>query len=414
MSSSELTAFDRSEDRAPLSGCTIVDLSRVLSGPFATQQLFDLGATVIKIEHPQGDDTRGFGPPFIQGESTYFMSINRGKKSVAIDLKHEKGRNLVLDLVRGADVLIENFKPKTAERLGFGKDALQKLHPKLITCSISGYGEWGLEEFVGRGGYDAIIQATSGIMSLTGPENGSSFRVGVAISDLIAGLYAVQGILAALYAQKIDGLGRHVEISMQEAMCALLTYQAGIYFATAKAPPKMGNAHPSICPYETIDAADGPIMLAVGNDAQFGKLARAISMPELAEDARFSTNRERVQHRDELLALLRPAIAKKTMNEWDRLLANEGIPGGPVLDLAQAIEHPQLLARKAILEHEHPKAGAIKSIGSPVRMSHHPRDASVAPPPLLGEHTREVLKDRLSLTDEAVDELVALGVVCEP
>ena len=257
----------------PLRNVKILDLSRVLSGPFATQQLVDLGANVIKLEHPaNGDDTRRFGPPFIQGESTYFMSINRGKKSIAIDLKRPEGQALALRLAAKCDVVIENFRPGTAERLGLGVEALRRVNPKLITCSISGYGAEGDPSYAGRPGYDAIIQGASGIMALTGATDGPATKVGVAISDMVAGLYAAQGILAALFKRtsgESTAEAQHIEISMQDAMASFLTYQAGTYFATQKNPARMGDAHSSICPYETLPTADGPFVFAVGNDAQF-------------------------------------------------------------------------------------------------------------------------------------------------
>ncbi|MCC7380653.1 MAG: CoA transferase [Deltaproteobacteria bacterium] len=389
----------------PLASIKVLDLSRVLSGPFATQQLVDLGATVIKVEHPEsGDDTRGFGPPFIGGESTYFMSVNRGKKSVAIDLKHPDGARLVRDLTRRADVVIENFRPGAAERLGLGMEALRRESPRLVTCSISGYGADGTPEFAGRAGYDAVIQAGSGLMSVTGAVDGPPSRVGLAIADLVSGLFAAQGILAALLARAETGEGRHVDVSMQEAMATLLTYQAAIYFATGVSPQRMGDAHPSICPYESFQTKDGLFMLAVGNDAQFVRFAERIGRPELATDPRFSTNRARVEHRPALLAEIAPKLAERTGAEWERWLAAEGIPGGPVLSIAQALEHPQLHARGAILTHAHPTAGAIRSVASPIHLAGDPR-AQLTPPPRLGEHTREILAGELGLSLEAITDL---------
>lgn len=392
--------------RPPLASIKVLDLSRVLSGPFATQQLVDLGATVIKVEHPEsGDDTRGFGPPFIGGESTYFMSVNRGKKSVAIDLKHPEGARLVRDLARRADVVIENFRPGAAERLGLGMEALRRESPRLVTCSISGYGADGVPEFAGRAGYDAVIQAGSGLMSVTGAVDGPPSRVGIAIADLVSGLFAAQGILAALLARAETGEGRHVDVSMQEAMATLLTYQAAIYFATGVSPKRMGDAHPSICPYESFETKDGLFMLAVGNDAQFVRFAERIGRPELATDPRFSTNRARVEHRLALLAEIAPKLAERTGAEWERVLAAEGIPGGPVLSIAQALEHPQLHARGAILTHEHPTAGTIRSVAAPIHLAGDPR-AQLTPPPRLGEHTREVLAGELGLSLQAITDLV--------
>jgi len=395
----------------PLDGLTVLDLSRVLSGPFAVQQLVDLGAHAWKIEEPKkGDDTRGFGPPFIAGESTYFMSINRGKESLAIDLKDPQGKDLIRQLAAKADVVIENFRPGTSERLGLGLASLRAANPRLVTCAISGYGATGHPDFAGRPGYDAIIQAASGLMSLTGAVDGPPSRFGVAIADITAGLFAAQGILAALLARSTSGIGSHIEVSMQDAMASLLTYQAGIYFASGRSPPRMGDAHPSICPYESLKTKDGLYMLAVGNDGQFAKLCELLGKPELPADPRFTTNRARVQNRLALLEHLVPAFAARTSSEWDRVLAEAGVPGGPVLSVAEAIEHPQVAARQTILEHQHPTAGAIKTIATPVRFDGAAPEA-IAAPPRLGEHTRKVLSKELGLSDADLDALAARGVI---
>lgn len=399
---------------APLRGIQVLDLTRVLSGPFATQQLIDLGAEVIKIEHPVGgDDTRRFGPPFVHGESTYFLSINRGKQSVAVDLKEERGRELVLALAQRVDVVIENFRPGTSERLGLGHETLRKLKPSLITCAISGYGSDGDPDYAGLPGYDAIIQAASGLMALTGSPADEPTKVGIAIADMVAGMFAAQGILAALFERQKSGQGHHVEISMLEAMTALLTYQAGIYFATSQNPARMGNAHPSICPYETIETKDGLYALAVGNDAQFDRLVHLMSLPWLKDDERFRSNRARVENRGALMAVLTPKFRERTRDEWDRVFREAGIPGGPVLEVAQALEHPQLHARGAILTHHHPIAGLVRSVASPVRLDGAP-PLSVAAPPRIGEHTRPVLKRLLGLNDAAIEDLLAAKVIAEP
>lgn len=395
----------------PLAGVVVVDLSKVLSGPFASQQLVDLGAEVWKIEHPRsGDDTRSFGPPFQGGESSYFLSVNRGKKSVAIDLKAPEGRALVLRMIDRADVALENFRPGAAERLGLGPEALHARKPSLVTLALRGYGSDGDPAYTGRGGYDAVIQAASGLMSLTGAVDGPPSRVGVAIADLLVGLYGVQGLLAALFRRERTGQGSHVEVSMQDAMGAILTYQAGSYFATGQNPPRLGDAHPSICPYESVDCADGRLMLAVGTDAQFERLAAVLGRPELAQDPRYRTNPDRVRNRDAVLAVLRPAFGADTVRGWEARLAAVGVPAGPILSVQEALEHPNLRARGSILEHTHPTAGRVRTIGSPVRL-----DGSlhreIAAPPRLGEHTREVLEGRLGLAAAEVNALEARGVV---
>jgi crotonobetainyl-CoA:carnitine CoA-transferase CaiB-like acyl-CoA transferase len=398
----------------PLRDIKILDFSRVLSGPFATQQLVDLGASVIKLEHPvHGDDTRKFGPPFIEGESTYFMSINRGKKSVAIDLKTEKGRDLALQLAAKCDVVVENFRPGTAKRLGLGPDQIRIVNPNVITCSISGYGGRGDPDYSTRPGYDAIIQAASGIMSLTGTVEGPASKVGVAISDMVAGLYAAQGILAALLKRATDKdkpEPQHIEISMQDAIVSFLSYQAGAYFATNKSPARMGDAHSSICPYETLPCADGPFVFAVGNDAQFERFTKLLQMPDLAQDERFQTNAARVQNRHELLERIGPELKKKTCKTWDKLLVEHNIPGGPVLDVAQALEHPQIHARGSILIHDHPSCGPMKTVASPVCINND-RRTQIPAPPLLGQHSKTVLIDELGLSEEAFEALVKNKII---
>ncbi|MEE2902846.1 MAG: CaiB/BaiF CoA-transferase family protein [Myxococcota bacterium] len=399
-----------------LENVTVLDLSRVLSGPFATQQLVDLGAKIIKVENPkQGDDTRRFGPPFIEGESTYFMSVNRGKKSLAVDLKSSEGRAIVLNLAKHCDVVIENFRPGTAQRLGLGPEDFHQANPQIITCSISGYGSGGDPAFEGRAGYDAIIQGASGVMSLTGRQDGPATKVGVAVSDMVAGLYATQGILAALYKRAIEGNSSepsHIEISMQDAMLSFLTYQAGSYFATGENPRKMGDAHPSICPYETLETKDGPFIFAVGNDKQFETFCRLLDLPDLYLDPRFSTNAARVQHREELLELIHPKIRNKTMSEWELTLSENGIPGGPVLTIRQALEHPQVIAQKTVIEHNHKRCGQVRSIGTPVKHNGI-RKEQIPAPPLLGEHSSQVLKEYLDLDNETIRKLIDQGVIRE-
>lgn len=395
----------------PLQNVVVLDFTRVLSGPFATQQLVDLGARVLKLEKPRGgDDTRAFGPPFLNGESSYFMSVNRGKESVALDLKRPEGVALARRLVARADVVVENFRPGTLTRLGLDLGELRAEHPKLITCAISGYGSAGDERFSARGGYDAVIQAISGLMSLTGEPDGGPTKVGVALADMVAGLYAAQAILTALYHRERTGEGHHLDISMQDALLSLLTYQAGIHFATGREPKRMGNAHPSICPYETLAAKDGPFALAVGNDDQFRRFAALVGHPEWCDDERFATNSSRVAHREALMEVLAPAFAIKTRDEWQTLLDKAGIPGGPVLGLAEALSHPQVQARGTVLEHEHPTAGPVRTIASPVRFEGPTTPLRSGPPPRLGEHTDAILAE-LGVSAKELDALRSAGVV---
>lgn len=386
---------------------TVLDLSKVLAGPYATQQLADLGAQVWKIERPgTGDDTRAFGPPFVGGESTYFLSVNRGKRSLALNMKAKAGVEVLRRLAARADVVIENLRPGALDRI-LPLSELRERHPALITCSISGWGTAGLAEFDRRPGYDAITQAASGVMSITGPGGGS--RVGVAIADLLAGLHAAQGILAALYRRERSGKGGHVEVSMQESMLSALTYQAGVALNTDGTPRAMGNAHPSICPYETVQTQDGPFMLACGNDGQFARLCDLLELPELPQDPRFRTNPDRVTHRPELIPILEGRFREHPAAHWDAELDRIGVPGGPVLDLKQAVSHPQLKARGAVLQHEHPTAGLIRTLASGARL-----DGQVSgrtePPPRLGEHGRDILL-QAGLDPAEIDHLVQSGVV---
>ncbi|MDB4964501.1 MAG: Formyl-CoA transferase [Myxococcales bacterium] len=395
----------------PLDDLTVLDLSRILSGPYCSMYLADFGARVIKLEHPTGgDDTRGFGPPFVAGESTYFMSINRNKESVAIDFKHARGGELVRALAARADILLENFRPGALERLGLDYASLRTANPRLIYCSISGFGHTGEPDWVRRPGYDLAIQGMGGLASLTGPADGPPHKVGTSIADMIAGLYALSGILVALHARARTGRGQHVDVSMLDGQISLLTYHAGIHFATGGVPARRGNQHPSISPYETYRAKDGFVNIAVGNDAQWRALCRAAGEPlqALAEDPRFATNAARVGRREELAAILEPLVATRSVDDWIALCDGAGIPSGPILDVAQALAHPQVRARGMVVPLEHPSAGPIRVTGVPVRLSETP-GAVRTPPPRLGEHTRAVLAEVLGLDGASVDALVEEG-----
>jgi len=395
----------------PLDDLTVLDLSRILSGPYCAMSLADFGARVIKLEHPDGgDDTRGFGPPFVGGESTYFMSINRNKESVAIDFKHARGGELLRALAARADILLENFRPGALSRLGLDYDSLRALNPRLIYVSISGFGHSGDPDWVRRPGYDLAIQGMGGLASLTGPADGPPYKVGTSIADIIAGLYAFSGILVALHARARTGRGQHVDVSMLDGQISLLTYHAGIHFATGAVPARRGNQHPSISPYETYRAQDGFVNIAVGNDAQWRALCRAAGAPlaALADDPRFATNAARVEHRAALAAILEPAIAARSVDDWIALCDGAGIPCGPILDVAQALAHPQVRARGMVVPLQHPSAGDIRVTGVPIRLSDTP-GAVRTPPPRLGEHTRAVLAEVLGLDGAAVDALVGEG-----
>jgi crotonobetainyl-CoA:carnitine CoA-transferase CaiB-like acyl-CoA transferase len=393
----------------PLHGITVLDLSRVLSGPYCSMQLADMGARVIKIERPgAGDDTRAWGPPFIKGESAYFLSINRNKESVTLNFKHPEGRRLLDELIARADILIENFRPGTLEEMGLGYEHLHKKHPRLIYTSISGFGHTGpLRE---RAGYDAVLQGEAGIMSLTGPSDGGSYKVGIAIADLSAGLFAAQGTLLALYARERSGQGQHVDVAMLDSVAALLTYQAGIYFAEGAPPRRVGNAHPTVAPYETFQAKDGEVVLAAGNDDLWRKFCRVAGLDEYAADPRFATNRERVRNYDLLRPIVASAFLSRTRDEWLSLLNDAGVPAGPVRNLHEVLTDEQLIARDMIHTLPHATAGPVQVLGIPVKLSE--TGGSIRrPPPALGEHTEAILTSELGLSPARVAELRTAGVL---
>jgi crotonobetainyl-CoA:carnitine CoA-transferase CaiB-like acyl-CoA transferase len=393
----------------PLDGITVLDLSRVLSGPYCTMQLADMGARVIKIERPGlGDDTRAWGPPFVNGESAYFLSINRNKESLTLNFKHPEGRRLLDELIARADILVENFRPGTLDELGLGYETLRAKHPRLIYTSISGFGHSGpLRE---RAGYDAVLQGEAGIMSLTGPPDACGYKVGVAIADLAAGLFAAQGTLLALYARERTGRGQHVDIAMLDSVAALLTYQAGIYFVTGAPPERHGNAHPTVAPYETFQVADGEVVLAAGNDELWRRFCRVAGLDTYAGDPRFATNRDRVRNYGVLRPIVADAFLKRTRAEWLEVLNDAGIPAGPVRNLQEVLTDEQLLAREMVHVLQHSSAGPVQVLGVPVKLSATPGAVRRAPP-ALGEHTEEILTGDLGLAALQITEMRAAGVI---
>ena len=382
---------DHVQEKPPLDGMLVVDLTRVLSGPYCTMLLADMGARVIKIEQPgKGDDTRAWGPPFIGDESAYFLSINRNKESLALDIKDPRGREVLERLLTRADVLVENFRPGAMERLGVGYDTIAPRFPRLVYCSISGFGQSGPRRK--QPGYDAVMQAEGGLMSITGEAGGPPYRLGVAISDIVTGMFAAQGITLALLARERTGRGQLVDISMLDSTAALLTYQAAIYFATGKAPARMGNRHPTIVPYETFDGSDGAFVLAVGNDDQWRRFCTTAGLDALAADARFATNRDRVAHYPELKPLLESHLRTRPREEWIRLLTAAGIPCGSVRDIGEVLEDPQVTARDMIRSVEHPTLGTLNVLGTPIKLSETPGTVRQAPP-TLGQHTEQILRE---------------------
>ena len=393
----------------PLDGVTVLDLSRVLSGPYCTMQLADMGARVIKIERPGvGDDTRAWGPPFVNGESAYFLSINRNKESLTLDFKDPDGRRLLDQLIARADVLVENFRPGTLDKMGLGFEALRMKHPRLIYTSISGFGHSGpLRE---RAGYDAVLQGEAGIMSLTGPRHGCGYKVGVAIADLAAGLFAAQGTLLALYARERTGQGQHVDIAMLDSAASLLTYQAGIYFVTGGPPERHGNAHPTVAPYETFQAADGEVVLAAGNDDLWRKFCDVAGLEAYVADPRFATNRDRVRNYETLRPIVAEAFSRRTRSEWLEVLNKAGIPAGPVRNLHEVLTDEQLLAREMVRVLQHSTAGPVQVLGVPVKLSATP-GAVRLPPPALGEHTEQILTGELGLAPSQVATMLRAGII---
>ena len=392
----------------PLAGVTIVDLTRVLSGPYCTMVLADLGARVIKIEHPsRGDDTRHWGPPFVGDESAYFLSVNRNKESVTLDFKQPAGRQALDRLAARADVLVENFRPGALDRAGYGWPEVHARFPRLIYASISGYGQSGPRR--DEPGYDAVIQAEGGLMSITGAEDGVAQRLGVAISDIVAGLFAAQGIVAALYARERTGEGQQIDIGMLDATAALLTYQAANFFTTGRTPMRMGNRHPTIAPYEVFGTADGDMVIAVGNESLWRRFCPAVGLADAVSDPRFATNRDRLANYDELKALLDRTFRGATRKEWIERLAAAGVPCGAVRDLSEVLTDPQLHAREMIATLMHPTVGATRVMGTPMKLSGTPASLRL-PPPTLGQHTDAVLAE-LGYDWPAVDAMRTAGAV---
>ncbi len=391
----------------PLQNIRVLDLSRVLAGPYCTMVLGDLGAEVIKVEPPEGDETRGWGPPFAGGESAYYLCVNRNKRGMAVNLKTEEGRDVLKKLAMQSDVFVENFRPGTLKKFGLDFETLHELNPKLIYCSISGFGQTGpLKDMPG---YDFMIQAMGGIMSVTGEPEGEPMKVGVAVADLFAGQNAIISILAALQARTFTGEGQYIDIALFDSELGWLANVASNFLISGKNPKRYGNAHANIVPYQSFQASDGWFVVAVGNDKQFESFCNVIETPGLSSDERFSTNSARVQNREVLIPLLKPIFMQKTVNEWLALIGDQ-FPCGPINTFEQVFSMSHVKEREMLVEMEHPTIGALPLVGSPLKMGGTPVSYRL-PPPLMGQHTHEILKEVLEFSDEAVQKLMNDGCI---
>jgi crotonobetainyl-CoA:carnitine CoA-transferase CaiB-like acyl-CoA transferase len=399
---------------APLTGIRVLDLTRVLAGPWCTQNLADLGADVIKIERPgAGDDTRGWGPPYLKdqdgndtSEAAYYLSANRNKKSVALDIATPRGAELVRQLAMESDILVENFKVGGLLKYGLDYASLSKINPRLIYCSITGFGQTG--PYASRAGYDFMIQGMGGLMSITGErddlEGGGPQKAGVAVADLMTGMYSAVGILAALHERSRSGLGQHIDMALLDCQVAMMANQNLNYMTSGQAPRRAGNAHQNLVPYQVFAVNDGHMIVAVGNDSQFRAYCNVIGLPELGTDARFATNPKRVVNRDILVPLLVERMAQGARDHWLAELERVGVPAGPINTLDQVYEDPQVQFRQMQRELPHALAGTVPMAASPLRFSGSPVEYRRAPP-MLGEHTEEVLRERLGLSDADIQAL---------
>jgi crotonobetainyl-CoA:carnitine CoA-transferase CaiB-like acyl-CoA transferase len=391
----------------PLDDIFVLDLTRILSGPICTMTMGDMGATVVKIEPPpHGDDTRLWGPPFVNGVATYYLSVNRNKKSLGLNLKTQAGRDVLWKLIDRADVLVENFRPGVLNSLGFGYDAVSRRNERIVYCSVSGFGQTG--PYSERAGYDVVAQGESGLMDLTGYPNEPPAKLGSSLADIVAGLYAFHGILLALLVRHRTGRGQAIDISLVDSLVSTLTYQAMIYFATGRSPRRMGTRHPSIVPYECFEAKDGYVNIGVANDKHFGLLCRTLGFPDLASDERFVTGPGRVANYDELRPIIADVVARLTRAEVMKMLGDSGIAVGAVNTVAEALEDPHLHAREMVAELTHPEYGPLKYLGIPIKLSDTPGRLGSAPP-LFGEHNREVLRE-LGFSDATIAAFEQDGV----
>jgi formyl-CoA transferase len=404
----------------PLSHIRVLDLSRVLAGPWASQNLADLGAEVIKIERPgSGDDTRSWGPPFLKdaqgretNESAYYLSVNRGKKSVTLDISKPEGQRIARELAARCDVLLENYKVGGLAKYGLGYDDVRKINPRIVYCSITGFGQTGPHAH--RPGYDFIFQGMGGLMSITGERDdlpgGGPQKVGIAVTDVLTGMYAALAVTAAVAHRERTGEGQYIDLALLDTIVAFGANQIFNYFVSGKVPGRYGNAHANLVPYEVFPTADGHVILAAGNDGQWESFCKAAGRPELAADARFRTNPNRIRNRKELIPLIRDIMKERERKDWIERLDAAGVPCGPINDYKEVFDDPQVRHRQLKIETPHPLSGSLPGIASPMRFSETPVEYKL-PPPLLGEHTREVLGDLLGMRNDELDRLATAKII---
>jgi formyl-CoA transferase/CoA:oxalate CoA-transferase len=375
----------------PLEGIRVLDLSRALAGPYCTMMLGDMGAEVIKVEMPgTGDDSRSWGPPFVKGESAYFMSVNRNKKSLTLNMKSEKSKEIIVKLIERSDVLVENFRPGAMQRLGLDYEAVSKLNPKIVYCSISGFGQDG--PYRSLPGFDQVLQGMGGMMSITGEPDGPPIKVGVAIADISGGMFAAYGIVTALFTREKLGKGQLIDVSLLDSQVAWMTYRAGDYFASGEIPKPVGSGHPVIVPYQAFKAKDVYINIAAGNDNLWQRFCDKVGLKDVKDDPKFATNAKRVENRKEIVKIISELIVTKNGDEWLKMLTDAGVPCGPIYAMDKIFSDPQVLHRNMLVELDRPAAGRIKVTGNPVNLSETPGDVKV-PPPALGQHNEEILAE---------------------
>ncbi|MFX1291260.1 MAG: CaiB/BaiF CoA transferase family protein [Promethearchaeota archaeon] len=392
----------------PLEGIKVLDLSRALAGPYCTMMLADMGAEVIKLEMPgSGDDSRAWGPPFQEGESAYFISVNRNKKSMTLNLKKERSTEIVHNLIKQSDVIVENFRPGTMEKLGLSYTEIKEINPKIIYCSISGFGQDGPYRLLP--GMDQVLQGMGGLMSITGEPNGPPIKVGVAVADIAGGMFAAYGIMVALFYRQKTGKGQKIDNSLLDNQVAWLTYQAGSFFVSGEIPKPLGSGHPVIVPYQAFKAKDTYFNLAVGNDQLWEKFCKAVGLEEIMNDPKYATNSMRVRNREEVVKIIENLICTKEAAEWLNILTKAGVPCGPIYTMDKLFSDPQVLHRKMVQELDHPKTGKIKVTGVPLKLSDTPGEILTAPP-VLGQHTKDILLD-LGYNEKDIGEMYKENII---